>query len=74
MKKTYFKRAIALMLLLCCLSLTSVYADVTQDDIDDAKEQVDDLQNQVEDAKNALNEINNHLMKKLFIYSLTSNS
>ena len=59
MKKTYFKRAIASMLLLCCLSLTSVYADVTQDDIDDAKEQVDDLQNQVEDAKNELNEINN---------------
>ena len=59
MKKTYFKRAIASMLLLCCLSLTSVYADVTQDDIDDAKEQVDDLQNQVEDVKNELNEINN---------------
>ncbi len=58
MKKTYLKRAIASILLLCCLSLTTVYADVTQDDINDAKEQVDNLEEQVEDAKNTLDKIN----------------
>lgn len=58
MKKIYVKRMAASILLLGLLSFTTVYADVTQDDIDDAKEQVDNLQNQVEDAENTLNEIN----------------
>lgn len=57
MRKIYLKRSIAAMFILCCLSLTTVYADVTQDDINDAKNQVDNLKNQVEDAENERDEM-----------------
>ena len=57
MRKIYLKRSIAAMFILCCLSLTSVYADVTQDDINDAKNQVDNLKNQVEEAENERDEM-----------------
>lgn len=45
------------LLLLCCLTCTTVYADVTQDDIDNAKNQIDELKDKKEDAENAVDEI-----------------
>ena len=45
------------LLLLCCLTCTTVYADVTQDDIDNAKNQIDKLKDKKEDAENAVDEI-----------------
>lgn len=58
MKKVHIKRMLASTLLLFCLSFTTVYATVTQDDINDAKEQVDNLEQQVEDAGKTLDEHN----------------
>ncbi len=52
------KQILAVVLICCCLSMTTVYATVTQDDIDDAREQVDNLQQQVEEAENVLEEHN----------------
>lgn len=58
MKKIHIKRIIASLLILSCLSATTVYATVTQDDIDDAKEQVDNLQQQVDEAEKELDSHN----------------
>lgn len=58
MKKRYMKRAILLAILLFSMSITTVYASVTQSDIDGAKEKVDNLQQQVDKAESELNEIN----------------
>lgn len=58
MKKIQIKRIIASLLILCCLSVTTVYAKVTQDDINDAKEQVDNLKDQVDEAEKELDEHN----------------
>lgn len=55
MKRAHIKQVLAAALLLFCLSVTTVYATVTQEDINDAKEQVDNLEQQVEDAENTLN-------------------
>lgn len=52
------KQILAVVLIVCCLSMTTVYATVTQEDIDDAREQIDNLQQQVEDAENLLEEHN----------------
>ena len=49
---------IASLLILCCLSVTTVYAKVTQEDINDAKEQVDNLQDQVDAAEKELDKHN----------------
>ncbi|MBQ8280247.1 MAG: cell wall hydrolase [Roseburia sp.] len=58
MKRTHIRRMIASLLVLCCLSVTTVYATVTQDDINDAKEQVDNLQQQVDEAEKELDKHN----------------
>lgn len=58
MKKIQIKRLIASLLILCCLSVTTVYATVTQDDINDAKEQVDNLKDQVDEAEKELDQHN----------------
>jgi len=58
MKKAGMKRVLAVVILFCCLSVTTVYAKITQEDIDDAKQQVDNLQQQVDDAENTLDEHN----------------
>ena len=58
MKKIHIKRIIASLLVLCCLSATTVYATVTQDDINDAKEQVDNLQQKVDEAEKELDKHN----------------
>ena len=58
MKKMHIKRTLASLLLLFCLSVTTVYATVTQDDIDDARQQVDNLQQQVDNAEKELDKIN----------------
>ena len=54
MRKVYIKRIIACVMMLCCLSVTTVYATITQEDIDNAKNQVDNLQQQVDDAEKEL--------------------
>ena len=56
MRKVYIKRIIACVMMLCCLSVTTVYATITQEDIDNAKNQVDNLQQQVDDAEKVLDE------------------
>ena len=58
MRKIRIKRIIASFLVLCCLSVTTVYATVTQDDINDAREQVDNLQQKVDEANKELNKHN----------------
>ncbi len=59
MKLKYIERVFVSVLLLFCMSVTTVYATVTQEQIDEAKGQVDNLQQQVEQAENVLDEINN---------------
>ena len=54
MKKIHIKRILASLLVLSCFSVTTVYATITQEDIDDAKQQVDNLQQQVDDAEKEL--------------------
>lgn len=61
MKRIHIRRVIAALLVFCCLSATTVYATVTQDDINDAKEQVENLQQQVDEAEK---ELDNHNDKK----------
>ncbi len=56
MKRVFGKRLIAALLVFCCLFLTTVYADVTQEDIDNAKDKIEDLQDQKENAENAVND------------------
>ena len=58
MRKVRIKRIIASLLVLCCLSVTTVYATVTQDDINDAKNQVDNLQQKVDEAEKELDKHN----------------
>lgn len=57
MKHFKIKRAVAVFLLLGCLSVTTAYADVTQEDIDNAKEQLDNLQEQKDEAEGAIDDI-----------------
>lgn len=57
MNLKYIKRITVAGLLLFCLSVTTFYATVTQEQIDHAKDQVDDLQQKVEDAENTLDQI-----------------
>ena len=52
MKITYIKRMILSLVLLFSLSVTTVYATVTQEQIDQAQQQVNQLQQQVQDAEN----------------------
>ena len=54
MKKIHLKRILASLLVLSCFSVTTVYATITQEDIDDAKQQVDNLQQQVDDVEKEL--------------------
>ena len=58
MKNTHIKTVILSTLLLFCLSVTTVYATVTQEDINHAQNQVENLQQQVQDAENNLDAIN----------------
>ena len=58
MKKTHIRRIIASLLILCCLSASTVYATVTQDDINNAKDQVDNLKDQVDEAEKELDKHN----------------
>lgn len=57
MKITYIKRIILSLVLLFSLSVTTVYATVTQEQIDQAQQQVNQLQQQVQDAENQVGEI-----------------
>lgn len=59
MKFKRIKRVIVSILLLFCLSVSTFYATVTQEQIDQVKDQVDNLQQQVDDAEDALNQYNN---------------
>lgn len=57
MKRVFVKKIMAVLLLLGCLSITTAYADVTQDDIDNAKEEIDNLQEQKDEAEDAVDDI-----------------
>lgn len=57
MKKISFKRIMAAGLLACLLTVTTAYADVTQDDINNAKDQINGLKDQKNDAQNEINDI-----------------
>ena len=58
MKREYIKRIIASILLFCCLSISTVYADVTQEDLDNARDQIENIQEQVNDAEKEIGKIN----------------
>jgi len=57
MKKIPLKRIFAAAALVCCLTVTTAYADVTQEDIDNAKNQINNLKNQQKDAQDAVDDI-----------------
>ena len=56
MKRKYILRVLVSVILLCSISITTVYATVTQEQIDQAKDQVNNLQQQVNDAENVLDQ------------------
>ena len=58
MKKLPIRRLLAIGLFACSLTMSTVYADVTQDDINDAKNQINDLKDQKKDAQNEVDDIN----------------
>lgn len=58
MKIRYIKRVLISAMLLFSLSVTTFYATVTQEQIDQAQQQVDNLQQQVQDAENQLDQMN----------------
>ena len=58
MKKIPLKRIFAAAALVCCLTVTTAYADVTQEDIDNAKNQINNPKNQQKDAQDAVDDIN----------------
>ena len=57
MKQVPLKKIFAAVALVCCLTVTTAYADVTQQDINDAKDQIDKLNDQKKDAQDAVNDI-----------------
>lgn len=57
MKHFKIKKAMSIFLLLGCLSVTTAYAEVTQEDIDNAKEEIDNLQEQKDEAEDAIDDI-----------------
>lgn len=57
MKHFPIKRMLLAFLMASSLMMTTVYAEVSQDDIDDAKDKIDDLQNQKEDAEEQVEDI-----------------
>lgn len=63
MKHIPIKRIIGAFLVACLLSVTTVYADTTQDDINDAKNRIGDLQNQKDSAENQVNDLENEKQK-----------
>lgn len=58
MKRNYFKRILISVMLIFCLSATTFYGTVTQEQIDQVKDQVDNLQQQVDNAESVLNQYN----------------
>ena len=50
MKKLPIRQLLTIGLLAGSLTMTTVYADVTQDDINNAKDQIDKLKDQKKDA------------------------
>lgn len=58
MKKIHLKRIMASLLVLTCLSATTVYATVTKEDIQDAKDQVNNIQQKVDEAEKELGKHN----------------
>lgn len=57
MTQVSWRRMTGVLLIFCMLSGTAVYAETTQDSIDDANEQIQDLQNKKEDAEDAVESI-----------------
>ena len=57
MKKLPIRRLLAIGLLAGSLTMSTVYADVTQDDINNAKDQIDKLKDQKKDAQNEVDDI-----------------
>lgn len=58
MKHRTLRRFLPAVLLVCTLSLTSLYANGAQSDIDNANNQIDNLQNQIDDAQDELDNYN----------------
>lgn len=58
MKKIHWKRIMASLLVVSCLSATTVYATVTKEDIQDAKDQVNNIQQKVDEAEKELDKHN----------------
>lgn len=57
MKKLSIKNLVASFLLLCSFSVTTLYAETTQEDIDNAREQINEIQNQKDEAEERVDDI-----------------
>lgn len=57
MKHIPVKRIFAAVILSCCLSVTTLYAETSQEDIENAKDQITDLEQQKNEAENNLDAI-----------------
>lgn len=58
--KKWSKRILALaMILFCCFSVSSLYAETTQQDIDDAKDRINEIQDQKDAAEDKVDSIEN---------------
>ncbi len=54
----YIKKILPSLLLVLCLSLTTIVASGSQTDIDNANNEIDNLQNQIDDAQDELDDYN----------------
>lgn len=57
MRRISFKRIMAAVAVACLLTVTTAYAGVTQEDINNAKDKINNLKDQKNDAQNQINDI-----------------
>lgn len=61
MKHSFLKSQVIILLIVCLIFSSTVYATTTQNKIDDAKEQIDEIIDKKQDAENAVDEISHKM-------------
>lgn len=61
MKHSFLKSQVIILLIVCLIFRSTVYATTTQNKIDDAKEQIDEIIDKKQDAENAVDEISDKM-------------
>lgn len=61
MKHSFLKSQVIILLIVCLIFSSTVYATTTQNKIDDAKEQIDEIIDKKQDAENAVDEISDKM-------------